>query len=234
MLTTLCTQILLVVLYRLTLHPLASYPGPFLAKLTSLYDTYHCFKKDRHHEQLRLHAKYGPIVRYGPNYLLFNTASGAADIYTHAKTAGITKGDGQKYYHDDGIATLNVIDPEVHGFRRRVMAQSFSDQSLRGMMPIVVDKVDKWCKKLGEDAKDGAWSSAKDMSDWSTYLTFDILGELCFGQSFNTLESDANRDLSPIAVRVLWLYHVVSMSFLYTFLFPASLCPNACIADIAR
>lgn len=51
-----------VVVYRLTLHPLAKYPGPFLAKATDIYLAYHAWKGDRHLEFNRCHEKYGRIV----------------------------------------------------------------------------------------------------------------------------------------------------------------------------
>jgi hypothetical protein len=55
----LAVYISLVILYRLTFHPLAKYPGPFLAKFTDLYLGYHAFKGDRHLEFWRCHEKYG-------------------------------------------------------------------------------------------------------------------------------------------------------------------------------
>lgn len=49
-----------VVLYRLTLHPLSKYPGPFLAKITDIHLAYHAWKGDRHLQFYRCHERYGP------------------------------------------------------------------------------------------------------------------------------------------------------------------------------
>lgn len=45
--------------YRVFFHPLAKYPGPWLAKVSDLYNVYHCFIGDRHLEFYRIHQRYG-------------------------------------------------------------------------------------------------------------------------------------------------------------------------------
>lgn len=37
------------------------------------------------------------------------------------------------------------------------------------------------------------WSVALNMADWANYLTFDIMGDLAFGQTFGLLERSDNR-----------------------------------------
>jgi hypothetical protein len=50
--------------YRLTLDPLAKYPGPVLARLTDWLDTYRTSTGDRHLIQLEDHKKYGAYHIY--------------------------------------------------------------------------------------------------------------------------------------------------------------------------
>lgn len=45
-------------------HPLAKYPGPFLAKFTTAYAAYHAWKGDLHIDMWRCHAKYGMKIQY--------------------------------------------------------------------------------------------------------------------------------------------------------------------------
>ena len=56
-------QVLLLIVYRLTIHPLAEYPGPLLARITNLYSVYHAYIGDLHLDMLRCHETYGKIAR---------------------------------------------------------------------------------------------------------------------------------------------------------------------------
>lgn len=52
--------------YRLSpWHPLASYPGPVLWRISSVYLTYISFMGRRHLILDKLHVKYGPFLRIG-------------------------------------------------------------------------------------------------------------------------------------------------------------------------
>jgi hypothetical protein len=59
--------------------PLRQHPGPFLASLTDWWRVYHTL--DIHNVSLRLHKKYGPVVRLGPNSLSLSDATYAKIIY---------------------------------------------------------------------------------------------------------------------------------------------------------
>ena len=68
--------------YNLFFHPLRSFPGPPLAKVSKLWSRIGNRtgrKSDRIHEA---HLKYGPVVRIGPNELSFAEPAAARAIYT--------------------------------------------------------------------------------------------------------------------------------------------------------
>ena len=185
-----------VIIYRLTLHPLARYPGPFLAKFTTLYDTYHCYKKDRHLDQFRCQQKYGSIFRYGPNFVVFQTLGGLREIYGNAKTNPIKKGPWYKLITDVGAAnTAAVVDKERHGFQRRVLGHAFSDQALKSLEPFMVATIDRWAELLdtGASRETKGWSSPKNMARYTNWVSFDVLGDLCFGKPFGLIESEELR-----------------------------------------
>lgn len=59
------------IIYRLVFHPLAAYPGPFLARISTAWQFYQdVLLGGRMSYTLRdLHAVYGPIIRTAPNTL---------------------------------------------------------------------------------------------------------------------------------------------------------------------
>lgn len=70
-------------------HGLNKIPGPFLASITSWWRFYHAYKRRHEREYIRLHEKYGDIVRIGPDTLSFSNPVAIKDIY--ALNNGFTK-----------------------------------------------------------------------------------------------------------------------------------------------
>ncbi|KAL5592819.1 hypothetical protein FOBRF1_013127 [Fusarium oxysporum] len=72
------------ILYNLFFHPLRSYPGPVLAKISIIWSrqaNFYGLKYMRIHEA---HRKYGPVVRIAPNELSFADPAAVRDIYTNS------------------------------------------------------------------------------------------------------------------------------------------------------
>ncbi|KAF2761963.1 cytochrome P450 [Pseudovirgaria hyperparasitica] len=194
------------VIYRLWFHPLSKYPGPFLAKVTDWYSAYHAWKGDRHLEFWRCHEQYGQFVRFGPNSLSVNTNTALKDIYGFK--ANVRKSDFYAAFPPtkDTFNTHSSIDKVAHARKRRVLSHAFSDSAIKAMENHIIAHIRVFCDKLGEKAfprgrtveslekySQEKWSKAQNIADWANYMTFDIMGDLCFGKSFGMLERPDNR-----------------------------------------
>lgn len=112
------------------------------------------------------------------------------------------------------MTTWNSIDFEIHGRKRRVLNHAFSDKALRSAEPFIIHNIDRWCEIIAEEVPDAGWSSSLDMTDWVNYLIFDILGDLCFGKSFDMKEREGNMKYVPhLLAEFLTLMHPVGSHF---------------------
>ncbi|KAI8962810.1 cytochrome P450 [Daldinia sp. FL1419] len=181
------------VIYRLFFHPLAKYPGPFIAKITDAYQLYHAWRGDRHLEFWRLHEKYGKVVRFGPNSVSFNSNTALKEIYGFK--SNVRKAEFYDAFVHPASNTHNTRDKALHARKRRVLSQAFSDGAVKEMERYILANVRSFCEQIGLGASDEqkGWTVPKNMADWCNYLAMDILGDLCFGKAFHMLEKPDNR-----------------------------------------
>ena len=97
----------LYVLYQRWFHPLAKYPGPFVASFTDLWKVYQMAKTQMPYRLTELHEQYGPIIRTGPNSLSFTDPAAIAPIYQSGRAM-------EKTAFYDSFTTFN---PNVFGTR---------------------------------------------------------------------------------------------------------------------
>ncbi|TDZ20879.1 FAD-linked oxidoreductase apf9 [Colletotrichum orbiculare MAFF 240422] len=183
-----CAAVLLAafLLKQLVWHPLAAYPGPWLGRCTDLYAAYHAWRGTLHVDMLRCHEKYGPVVRYCPSRLLFNSNSAARDISAHG--GNVIK---SKAYHalvHSAPNTLTIRNRDDHARRRRILSLAFSDAQLRAYESILLRHIDTFCLNLGENAESQQSGSggALDMARHCDYFTFDVMSEAIFGMKYHT------------------------------------------------
>ena len=180
---------MVVVLWNHVHHPLYRFPGPFLASWSNLLHCYWFLSGRQPYEILKLHEKYGPIVRTSPNELSFSSAASWRDIYGfrqgHRPFIKSQFYDGGSFA-DQAHSIVSERDTGSHGQMRKYLAHAFSDRSLKEQESLVAEVVDLFISQLGVHAtgKDGA-----DMVMWFNLTTFDIIGSLAFGASFEGLQS---------------------------------------------
>ena len=132
-------------------------------------------------------ASLGPIVRTAPNELSFNTAQSWKDIYDFRQGHSIFI---KSEFYDGGSfadrcgSIVSERDPEVHGVMRKTLAHAFSQRSLFEQESLVSKSVDAFIDKIGNEGALGT-----DIVTAFTLLSFDIIGDLAFGETFKGIES---------------------------------------------
>ncbi|KAF8463063.1 benzoate 4-monooxygenase cytochrome P450 [Kalaharituber pfeilii] len=186
----------MLIFYRLYLHPLAEYPGPLLARITSLHAAYHAWVGDSHLVLYHAHRKHGKFVRFTPNFVSVNDAVALNDIYGHGRNVQKSTFYSVMPPYPHAFDTHTVIDRNLHGRKRRVMSQAFSEAAIRGMEENVLTHIRTFVKRLGSYScgKKSDDSQPRNMAHWSNWLTFDVIGDLCFGKTFGMLTREEWRD----------------------------------------
>ena len=170
-------------IYRITLHPLAKYPGPKLAACSSLYFMYYIWTGyfPQHCETLfRKHKS--NVIRVAPGQLVFNDPRSLKDIVGRSDTYR-----GKFALRVIGFAGTNVSnirDPSEHRHKRRLMAPGFSNTVLNAQEPdIVVPIVDKLGSRISETTNGNI-----NLTDYFDCATLDIIGALSSGANFGMLD----------------------------------------------
>lgn len=180
--------------YNVWFHPLRGYPGPLYMRATRLAYVYHQMKGSLPYDVLDLHNKYGEVVRVAPDELAFSNPSAWQDIQGHR-----TKGEPdfekwENFYRpvDDMEVDIVSAGREEHGLLRRTLAHGFSDKSLREQQPMIMKYIDLLIQRLHENC--GGGGKSLNIMSWYNFTTFDIIGDLAFGEPFGCLD---NSDYHP-------------------------------------
>lgn len=134
-------------------------------------------------DMLGLHKKYGEIVRIAPDELAFANPQAWKDIMGHRVAGAPEFEKHQKFYRAVDNAPTDIVSAgrEEHALLRRPMAHGFSDRSMRDQQPIIKKYIDLFIQRLHENCGKGA--KAVDLAAWYNYTTFDVIGDLAFGEA---------------------------------------------------
>ncbi|OQD86411.1 hypothetical protein PENSOL_c089G10807 [Penicillium solitum] len=118
--------------------------------------------------------------------LVYRSPQAWKDIYSHRKLgAGSFLKDPKFYLQGPRGPNLLNSNDEDHSRERRLLSHAFSEKALREQEGLVQSYVDMLVERLKEVV-----SSSKetvDMSQWYNFTTFDIIGDLAFGEPFDCL-----------------------------------------------
>ncbi|RTE80145.1 hypothetical protein BHE90_005329 [Fusarium euwallaceae] len=178
--------------YRIFFHPLRQYPGPWIYAASGLPHLYHVSTGNVHRMQMRLHERYGPIVRVGPERLSYIDSNAWKDIQGHrADGHGSFEKDPSlmaKQVHSDIIRA----DNSTHSRQRRIFSHAFSDKALKEQESLIRGYVDLLISKMREESgSDGHICTnppTVDMVRMYNFTTFDIMADLTFGEPLGMLK----------------------------------------------
>ena len=199
------------IVYRAFFHPLNSFPGPYGARLSNFWLSAQLKDGQAYRKVAELHAEYGDFVRVGSSDLSI----------THPKAVGAIYGLGSRctkaawYDLTKPMVSLQTLRIKtLHDQRRRKWSSAFSDKALRGYE----DRIQRYRDKLISQiqAFDGR---PFDAAKWFNLYSFDVMGDLAFGTSFNMLETSEehwaikllNEGIEPLAwMFPVWFFRVLT------------------------
>ena len=158
------------IFYCLYIHPLASFPGPFLARCTRLWYVYHLARGKLPFAVEKVHEKYGPSVRLAPDELSFIDPDAWKNIYGYKHgTGGEMPKDPQMYLNTSaGELSIFAAPASRHGNLRRLLSHGFSEKALRSQEPIIQYYLDLFIRRLRDL---GAKGEQVDIVTWYNVST---------------------------------------------------------------
>ncbi|KAK4184313.1 Isotrichodermin C-15 hydroxylase [Podospora australis] len=186
--TLLAVYIFCLFTYRYLFHPLSAFPGPRLARFSNALWFWTLLEGRAPWVNHDWHKKYGPVVRIGVNHLSFSTHAAQKTIYGFGtkEVPSFTKDPEFSTPEVDGTVNIIVeIDKKEHARMRRMLSHAFTNTNLYTHQKVITERTDEMldsmCGIQYEDGKKGV-----NFVKWSYYVTYDIMGEMCFGDTWHT------------------------------------------------
>ena len=82
-----------------------------------------------------------------------------------------------------------AANDQDHARMRRLLNHAFSETALREQEPLMNSYFDLLVQKLSEKV-DGPAHGKVNMVRWFNFTTFDLVGDLCFGEDFDALRTE--------------------------------------------
>lgn len=166
--------------WRIFLNPLNKFPGPWPARIGSLYFSFKVANSDAYYKLQALHKRYGRIVRIGPNDLsvtdptIMETAFG--------RNSRVEK--GWWYDNDYPLSSMHTTRSKaLHEKRRKVWAPAFSEKAIRDYETKINGLSDLLVSKIA-----ALKGQRVDMKTWFNLYSFDAMALLAFGKNYGMLE----------------------------------------------
>ncbi|KAJ1916684.1 hypothetical protein H4219_003643 [Mycoemilia scoparia] len=180
------------IIYTHCFGPLSKIPGSIINTVIPTTMLYHVYKETIDLGFYEEHKKYGECVRLGPNLVsVTNPADWKRVLMSHKFSKTMTP----NITIMGAPNTFTTDDPELNKTRRRLLKPAYTTTHIAAMEDKILESGPMSFKRKIDDAiqnrsRDKKPSGAVRINyiDWFHYMTFDIIGELAFGQNFGMLQ----------------------------------------------
>ena len=198
-------------IYRLYFHPLAKFPGPKLAAITTWYEFYWDVIKDGKftfhihdlhkkygmksvHPAMKIHRakidnEKGPIIRISPSELHIHDPDYFDQLYARSGRRDKFSGISSRFGYPNDI--FFTTPHNLHKLRRKAISPFFSGTKISEFHPVILSKIDKLCRKISLHQENG---SVLPLSKCWFALTTDIITQYAFAKSYDHLDSEEFKD----------------------------------------
>lgn len=177
-------------MYNIYIHPLAAIPGPKLWAMSRVPCEFANLSGGIIKKIDFLHEKYGEIVRTGPDTVCFNNPDAWSEIYTQKSGQMLFPKDPVRHTRElwiNGAPEIFTAENIDHPRLRRMLNPAFTNKALREQEPLIQDNVSLLIRKLQQQVGDG--TSTLDIDKWINWTTFDLIGDLAFGETFDCMKN---------------------------------------------
>ncbi|KAJ6094612.1 hypothetical protein N7467_002125 [Penicillium canescens] len=209
-------------IYNAFFHPLARYPGPIIWTSTFIPYKIALMKGTTHLWHAEFHRNYGPVVRVSPDQLSYISAQ--ATLKLQRAQQGCVNG------------MANTPSDTDHARMRRELVSGFSERSVRMQEDLLTRHISQLVVRIRERVldtqKEGPGTKEANLTLLLNATTYDIITDLTFGESANTLEQETDwigfvmpmvkaRIASRVATKYVSFF-ITTISSLFPVLFPSA------------
>ncbi|KAG0256656.1 hypothetical protein BG011_004383 [Mortierella polycephala] len=191
-------------IYTRYFHILSHLPSPIFSA-SYFFTGVGVYLGRSHYFLPKTHARYGKIVRVGPNIVSVADKDAIRDILVTGDYPKSEIHEGLELYKQHSL--FSSRNKDFHKNRRRLVAPAFGLQYLRSLEPIMQGCIHVLLEEIDEILLDptsvkrgaslGSRSSVKvlppgqvNICSFMNRLSFDIIGETAFGQSFQMVRDN--------------------------------------------
>ena len=100
---------------------------------------------------------------------------------------------------------MTTIDRRIHGFKRRINTQALGTKTINNSEDTILDSIRLLCSQI-QPSDLQTWSQPLDLGERLRWLTFDIMADVTFGESWNMIMRKDNRwilEMLPVGVSMI-------------------------------